>query len=434
MKTSLEKISSILHCITVESPVEAVTKAYDNALKKIARETDVPGFRKGKVPADIIIKRFGEKLETEAIKVLVINTYPKALEETGARPLDEPRIEPAGKFEKGKTFTYKASFEVYPEFTAKNYENLKLECEKVSVTDDEVEAELKRLQTQMTQLEPAPEGEVGPGMIAMIDFKGTAGGTAFPGSEAENYVVDFGTGNLLEEFEIEIKGMKASEERGIKFKYPENYFKKEIAGKEGLFKVKVRDVRKKIVPELNDDFAKDLGKYAALSDVRNDLKKKIIEYKESVVKNQLREAAVRDLIEKHKDLEVPTSIIDAELGNMLEQIERQLRARGQTLADAKVDPKQFVQANIKEATDRARGYMVANAIASQEKCEITDAELNERIALIAAQNRDTPAKTKQYLEKNKLLSNLRSQMLFEKALDFVLDKAKITEKKQKQKK
>lgn len=434
MQTSLEKISSILQCLTVEAPADAVNKAFDAALKKLRNEVNIPGFRKGKVPEDILRKRFGEELETEAVKQLALDTCIKALESAGARPLETPKIEPVGKIEKGKPFTYKTHFEVYPEFTAKDYEGLKLEREKIEVSDAEVESELKRLQIQMTQLEPVAGGEVGPGMLAMIDFKGMAGGKPFPGSEAENYVVDFGSGNLLEEFEVEIKGMKTQDEREIKFNYPENYFKKEIAGKEGLFKVKIKDVRRKIVPELTDDFAKELGKYGTLKEVRDDLKKKIAEYKEAVAKNALRESAIRELIERHKELEVPTTLIDAELGNMLGQIEQQLKTRGQSLADAKVDPKQFVQANLKEATDRARGYMVASAIASQEKIAVTDEELEERLKAIAAQSREPLAKVKQHFEKNNRMDNLRSQMVFEKSLDFVLNKAKITERKQKIKK
>ncbi|HPM42136.1 MAG TPA: trigger factor, partial [bacterium] len=256
MKASIETISKIKRQITVEATADSVKKAFASAIEKIRKEAKVPGFRKGKVPDNVIEGRFGEDLEVEAIRELVRATYPKAVEETGAKPLADPSVEPVGKIEKGKPFTYKAAFEVYPDFTAEGYEGLKLEQEKVEVVDDEVEGELRRLQRQRTQLEPAPEGALGPGMIAMIDFKGTAGGSAFPGSEAENYVVDFGGGNLLEEFEVQIEGMKASEERDIEFDYPADYFKKEIAGKRGAFNVKVKEVRKKVVPELSDEFAK----------------------------------------------------------------------------------------------------------------------------------------------------------------------------------
>lgn len=434
MKSSLEKIDSIRQCITVEAPAELVDKAIAEALEMIRKEASVPGFRKGKLPDSIILKRFGDELNTEAIKALAKETYPKAVAEVGAKPISEPQVEPSGKIEKGKSYSYKATFEVYPEVTATGYEGLKLEREKVHVTDDEVEAEVKRLQHQMTQLEPAPESELGPGMIGMIDFKGTADGKAFEGSEAENYVVDFGTGNLLEHFEVEIKGMKMSEERDVTFKYPDDYFKADVAGKKAQFRVKLKDVRRKIVPEIDDDFAKELGQFGSLGEVKKDLKKKIAEYKENLIKNQLREQAIRLLIEKHAELEVPVALIEAELGNMVEQLDRQLKAQGRSLAESKIDSKEFVRHNVKEATDRARGYMIVNAIAKQEKIEVAESEVEARIADIAAQNRQLVAKVKEHFETNKLIGQIHSQMVFEKTLDFVLGKAKVTELKAKKEK
>ncbi|HPQ80517.1 MAG TPA: trigger factor [bacterium] len=425
MKSTLEKISSIKQGLSVEAPAEAVDKAYLSAMEKVRKEAKVPGFRKGKVPDSVIEGRFGEDLTMEAIKELVRATYPKAVEEAGAKPLADPTIEPGGKLEKGKPFSYKAIFEVYPEFTAEGYEGLKLESEKIEVTDEEVEGELRRLQRQMTQLEPAP------GMIAMIDFKGTAGGAPFAGSEAENYVVDFGAGNLLEEFEVQIAGMKASEERDIEFDYPKGYFKKEIAGKRGAFRVKLKELRKKIVPELGDEFAKELGSFTTIGDVRSDLKKRIAEYKDSIQKNALREQAIRQLIEKHKDLEAPTPLVEAELGNMIEQLDRQLKAQGKSLADAKIDGKQFVHAHAKEAASRARGYMIVNAIAAQEKIDVTDEEFGKKLEEMAAANRQPLEKIREHMEKNNLMGQVRSQMRFEKTLDFVLSKAKISKTKPK---
>lgn len=434
MKTSLEKISSVRHALKVEVPAETVAKGFEEAAKKLKADVKIPGFRKGKVPDNIIAQRFGEDLESEAVKWVVVHTFSDAVKEANAVFIGDPEFAPEGKIAKDKPFTYKAHFDVYPEYEADGYAGLKLEREKFTVTDEEVESELKRLQTQMTQLEPVSDGEVGPGMIAMIDFKGTADGKPFQGSEAENYVVDFGSGHLLEEIEVKIKGMKASEERDIKFTYPEKYFKKEVAGKEGAFKVKVKDVRRKIVPELNDEFAKELGKFATLDEVRKDLREKIAAYKESVVKSWLRDRTIRQLIEKNQKLEVPLTMIQAEINNMLEQMDRNLRAQGKSLADQKVDAKEFVRANEKEAADRARGYIIMSTISKKENITATDEEIEERLKTIAAQNRQPLAKAKEHFEKNKLMPQLKSQIIFEKTLDFVLDKAKITEVKPKTKK
>lgn len=433
MKTTIEKISQIRQAITVEVPAEVVEKAFVAALEKVGKEAKIPGFRSGKVPENILMQKFGPEVEVEAVKHLVRETYPNALQENGINPLSEPDVEPKGKILHGQPYTYKAIFEIYPEVKASGYDGLKLTREKIAVTDEEIEAELKRAQRQLTQLEPASDGELGPGMLGKIDFKGTAGGEPFVGSEATDYVVDFGTGALLNEFEVEIKGMKEKEERDISFHYPTDFFKREIAGKKGEFRVKLKELRRKVVPELNDEFAKSLGSFENLNAVRADLKKRIAEYKENVQRSMLREQAIRAIIEKHSDLEVPTAIIDSELGNMLEQLKRQIEAQGRKFADANIDSKKFVSENVKEATERARGYMLARAISTQEKIEITDAELDERINKIAADYRNAPAQVREYFEKNKLIDGLRGQMLFEKTLDFVVNKAKVEEIKPKKK-
>lgn len=425
MKAILESISSIKQTLSIEATAELVDKAIASAAEKLKKEVKLPGFRKGKVPDGIIAQRFSDELNLEAIKDLVRATYPTAVAEAKARPLGEPSIEPSGKIERGKPFAYKATFEVYPEFVAAGYEGLKLERVKAEASDEEVEAELKRLQRQMTQLEPAAEGELGPGMVGTIDFKGTAGGSAFPGSDVKDYVVDFGSGALLKEFEIEIKGMKASEEREIAFTYPEGYFKKEFAGKRGEFNVRLKDLRRKIVPPLDDDFAKELGKFGSLHDVRKDVRKRICDYKEAMIRNALREQAIRQLIEKEKGMEVPVAMVEAELKNMLDQLNREMLARGQSLEDAKLEPRAFVEANSGEAANRARGYIIVNSIAEQEKIEVGDAEIEARLSEIASQNRQPIARLKETFEREGIMSRLRSQMLFEKTLDFVVSKAKI---------
>ena len=197
MKAKLEIVDSIRQAVEVEVSVDLVKVAQKKVMVKMKKEVKIPGFRKGKIPDDIILKKYGEEVREETLKQIVQDTYPTAVTDVGANPISPPSILPLGVLEDDKPFKYKATFEIYPEVEPSGYTALSLEREKVGVTDDEVELELKRIQQQMTQLEPSPDGEVGKGMVAMIDFKGTAGGEAFPGSEAENYVVDYESGNLL---------------------------------------------------------------------------------------------------------------------------------------------------------------------------------------------------------------------------------------------
>ncbi len=431
----VEIIDSIRRSLAIHVSAAAVDKAFGEAMEKVGKEAKLPGFRKGKVPDSVVMQKFGHEVEAEALQIAIRSSYPDALKESGVIPLSDPRIEGAGKFEKGKPFEYKAVIEIYPDVKVKKYDGLSLTTEKIEVTDEDVEAELRGLQRQMTQLEPSPSGAIGEGMVAMIDFKGTAGGKVFEGSQAENYVVDFGAGHLLDQFESQIAGMKAGEERNISFHYPTDFFRREIAGKKGEFNVKVKEVRRKVVPKLDDDFAKELGDHKTLGDVRVEIKRRISEYREGMAQAHLREQAIRAIIAEHKDLAVPTALIDAELGNMLEQLKRNAQSRGQKFDASKIDSREFVKHNIKEATDRARGYMLTRAISEAEKLSVSEEEMEERIKRMASDSRNQLAKVKEYLNKNNMIESLHSQILFEKTLDLVVSKAKIkTEKPKKEKK
>jgi trigger factor len=429
MSVKLENVDSIRQSLEIEASKEIVEDAYAKALSDMRKEINLPGFRKGKVPDEIILKRYGDELKTETVKKVVQSTYPQAVSDAGAHPISSPSILPLGELDPKGNFSYKAIFEIYPEIEVGDYDKLKLEREKISVSAEEIDAEIKRLQMQMTQLEPAEDAGMGSGMLGMIDFKGTADGETFQGSEAENYVVDFGSGNLLKEFEVKIEGMKAGETRSIEFHYPKDYFRTEIAGKKGAFDVTVKEVRKKIVPELNDDFAKTLGNYPGLKEVREEIKKRIEDFKEHLQKNRLMEQTIRQLIEKHQGIEVPTTLIDAELGNMLENLKKQIEAQGKTIEDLKLDSKEFVKTNLKEATDRALGYMLVSAIAKKENVSATDEDVDQRIKAFADQNRQPFDKVKAQVEKENQLGHIKSQVIFEKTLDLIISKAKVKEVK-----
>jgi trigger factor len=431
MSVSVKNVDSVNKCLTIDVDADAVEAAKKAAIEKVRKEAQVPGFRKGKIPEAILMQRFGDDIKTETMKQAINAAYPNAIKETGLSPLGDPRIEVEEESQDGKPFKFKANIEVYPEveIKEKDYSGIKLEGEKIVVGDEEVETELLKLQQRMTQLEPVEDGSVGPGMVAMIDFTGTAGGESFPGSEAENYVVDYGSGNLLEAFEARIEGMKANEERDIEFIYPEDFFKHEIAGKTGHFKIKVKEVRRKVVPELCDDFAKELGNFSTLGEVRKELKGRIKDYKEVSERARLKESAIRALIEKHDKMEVPFAMIDAELGNMLEQLKQQMESQGGKFDQGQDNVQAFVKANVAEATNRARGFIVIDAIAKKEGVEVADEDVDARLQAIATQHKKPLEEVRKQLESQNMIGQMSSQIRFEKTLDLVVDKAKVKEVK-----
>jgi trigger factor len=430
MKTKVEKSNSVRHKMHVEITAERVEEIAQKVLKEIQKETAIKGFRKGEVPLDILRKYLGEDADKEIIKRVVKDTYIEAVKQEGAAPISEPFIEHE-KYEQGKPFIYYASYDVMPEVPVPEYEGLKLEKEKVEVSGKEVEEELKRLQYAMTQLEPAEDGVIGPGFVGLIDFKGTVDGKPFKGSEATNFVADYG--NMLPEFEKEIEGMKKGEERDISFDYPAGYFNKEIAGKKGSFHVVIKDIRKKIVPELNDDFAKTLGKFQTMGELKAEIEKQILAVKEDLWRRRLGEKAIRELAEKNV-FDVPETMISNEIGAMLEEVARQLKLRGQTIEEAGLDVKTFIKANYEEAKKRIRGYLLAFAISKREAIVVTEEDINSRLTAISRQTNQALDKVRAHFQKENLMDKLRTQILYEKTLDFVVSKANVKEispKKQK---
>jgi len=427
----LEDVNSVQQRLKVEVPAQLLKKSVSVALNKLQKDVSIPGFRKGKVPTEMIKQRMGDSFKEEVVRQVVKDTYPDAVTLSNAKPISDPRIE-AGDLdiEGDKNFTYDAVFEIYPNVDPEGYVGLKLEKEKVSVDDKEVEFELKGLQKQMTQLEPVPDASLKKGILGRIDFSGTADGKKFEGCEAKDFIIDLEEGNLMPDFEKQVVGMKEKEEREIEVEYPKDYFNKEIAGKKGKFHVTLKELRKKVVPQLNDEFAKDLGPYKTLAEVKKALKERIGEIKESHQRSLMHRQVIEQL-SKNQPIEVPDAMVSRELGHMIEELAHHFEQQGKTLEEAGVDANTFVREHLDEATTRVRGMILANAVAEKEKIEVSDEELNKRVAAIAAQSGQPENKVRQHMESNNLMAGLKGQLLIEKALDFMVDKAKIKEKKAK---
>lgn len=434
VSATLEEVNSISKRLVVEVPAELLDKSIKAAMASLKKDAKVPGFRPGKVPDEMMRTKLGHAYHEEVLRQIVRDTYPQAVELTGAKPISDPRIETAAaEIDATKPLTYKVVFEVYPTVEAKGYEGLKLERGKVHVTSDEVEQELKHLQRQLTQLEPAPDAAVEKGILARVDFKGTADGKPFDGCEASDFIIDLDAGNILAEFEQHVVGMKEKEERDIEFLYPADYFNKEIAGKHAKFHIVVKELRRKVMPELDDNFAKDLGQFKTLDDVRKIVHNRIGEVKEHGEVASMQRQVIEQLV-KNQPVDVPDAMISRELGFMLEELSHELEREGRTLEDAGINAENFVRNHLEEARFRVRGHVLVNAIAEKEKIDVTDQEIEAQIAAIAAQAGEPVAKVRKQFEEKKLIPGLKSQMIAEKTLNFVIGKANIKERSSKKEK
>lgn len=428
--TKIEDVSPIKKKISVEIPVERIKETIEKMYEKVGKEAKLKGFRKGKVPRTVLEQYYKDDVHKEAMEQLVRDSYPEAIDKENAMPISAPYVDP-GPFDVEKPFTYVATFEIRPVVDIKGYDGLKLEKPEVSVEKKEVEDHLKMVQQQMTQLEPvADDAKAEAGMVLVVDFKGSADGEKFKGSEAKDFYVDLGAGNMLKPFEEALTGMTKNEEKEFEFDYPTDYFNKDLAGKKGKFHVKVKDLKRKLVPELNDEIAKDLGNFKTLAEVKADIEKRILELKEQNVKRILSTQVMDQLVEKHA-FEIPEAMINSELQAMFEGFVRHLQQQGKKFEDTGMSVEKFIENYKKDAETRVRGFLVIDAIGDLEKITVTDEEVEARLKMIAEQSGQPLPRVRQQYESQNLLGALKIQLRHEKTVDLIIDKAKIKVKKEK---
>jgi len=430
LKTKVEEVSAIKRKIEVEVPIERVKEALEEEYKKIGKTAKIKGFRKGKVPRPMLEKSYEGEAIQGAMDRLVRETYPEALEKEMAAPISAPYVEPKN-FDKENPFVYEATYEIRPVVDLKEYTGLKLEQLETKVSKDEVEQQLETIRQQMTQLEPLPDETLSEkGMVMVVDFKGTADDKSFEGSEANDFMVELGAGNLLPALEKALTGLKKGDNTSFDLTYPEDYFNKELSGKKGHFDVTVKEVKKKITPELTDDFAKDLGEFKTLADVKKDIEKRIGEAKEQNVKRLFFEQVVEQLNEKHP-IEIPEAMATAELKNMFQNFVKQLASEGKKFEDTGMTLEQFVENYKPQAENHVRSFLIIDAISEVEKITVDDADLEKHFEDMSRQMGQPAPKVRQQYESKNLIEGLKIQLKHEKTVDFVINKAKIKVVKEK---
>lgn len=430
MKTQLESLSPIKKRLKIEVLPDSVNQAREEAVAEVQKHAKLAGFRPGKVPRKIIEEKFLHELQKVTIEKIVDKTLIEALQQVNVRPVSRPEIEP-GLWGAAGGFSYQAVFEVLPEivFQEKDYQGLQLEKEEIEIQKEEIDQEIERLRGVMTQLEPlSPETPLQKGFVAIIDYQGKVDGKSFKDGEAKDFAVEVGAGGLLKDFEEGLLGAKQNEKRSITFAYPPDYFNKELAGKKGEFQVTLKSVRKKNVPELNDDFAKDLGNYKDMEAVRAELSKRLALIKEQNQKNELFDQIIKQLVEKQK-FEVPDGLVENELNHLVHELAKDLASQGKEIRE--LNAKEVIDHLKPNAEFRVRSFLSLNSLSQTLKVDVAEAQIEERLAAVARGASRPLAEIKAYYEKNRLIGPLKTRMLHEKALEIVLNESKIKTKKAK---
>ncbi len=433
IQVEVEELGPVKRKLTINIASEQVSEAFEQAYTKLQQEAKLKGFRKGKVPRNLLVQHYGAAAQEEAVEWLVKNSYPEAVTKSGVTPLARPAIEP-GPLTENAPFQYVATIEVRPTITVRDYSGVSLEREEFVIEESSIEEQLTALRHNMMKLLPV-EGDVelSTGMVARVDFTGTSDGKPFEGSEAKDFLIDVGSGSVLPDFEQQILGMKLGETREVKFQYPAEYFNISLAGGQATFHVTLKDVKSKSLPDLTDEFAKELGEYQTMQEVRAAVRKQLEERNEQTVRSNLGQQAIEQLLAQNP-FEIPESMVGWELQYMFHQLHEQLQGEGRTIEQAGITPEAFVAEHEPLARQRVQQRLLLDAIAEAEQLQVSDEDVENRLKQIAESVGETLPKVRLHYEQKNLLPGLKIALLQEKALDFVIERAKIKLKKAKKEK
>ncbi len=425
MNVTVEEISSINKKINIEIPLEQVTKEVESFYQQVGKQAKIKGFRPGKIPRGILERHFKDYVKSEVIQKLIQETYPAALSEKDLHPVSPPVIDP-GELESGKPFQYSATVEVKPEIKIDGYIGLNIEGKKESAKEEEVEERLKGLQNLHAQLKTVPKlRPVQSGDHVIIDYEARMDNKPLEEGKAVDFTVEVGSGRFIPALEEKMIGLRPEEEREIDVSFPEDYGYKKWAGKTVSFLVKVKEIKEKVLPPLDDEFAKDLGDYASLEDLKAKLKEEIEKEKEVMLDRQLKDQMIEQLIQANS-FEIPESMVVEQAKALVSDTKLRLASQGIALKNLNI-PEEKLQEDYREvAQKQVRTYLILEKIATQEGITMTDEEADERLQSISEKTHQKFDVVKRYYEKNGLIPELKTGILTDKTLNFLLEKANIS--------
>ena len=424
MKTSVEEISSIKKKVFIEIPEDQVNKEVESFYKDLGKKAKIKGFRPGKVPRNILERYFKDYVKAEVVQKLIQDTYPQALSEIDLQPVSPPVIDP-GEFEGGKSFQYSAVIEVKPDIKLEGYTGLKIEGKKEEVKDEEVEERLRALQNLHANLKTISEARpIQAGDFVIVDYEASMGGKPLEGGKAIDFTVEVGSGQFIPALEEKLIGLKPEEEKEIEVSFPEDYGYQKWAGKTISFHVKIKEIKEKILPPLDDEFAKDLGDYSSFEELKAKLKGEIEKEKELVLERQLKDQVVDQLLEANP-FEVPESLVEEQAKAMVSDTKLKLAAQGVVLKNLGVTEEKLQEDYKAMAQKQVKTFLILDKIASQEGIAVTDEEADDRLKEMAERMHQKFDVVKRYYEKNGLLPEVKAGIIRDKILNFLLEKANV---------
>ena len=415
-----ETTASTKREIEIEVPSEEVSRETDALIQKYQKLARIPGFRRGHVPASIIRQRFSQDIQNDVVDALVPKYFRKETERLGLMPVSQPRVTDLHAHD-GEGLHFKASFEVMPEIKVEGYKELRADHPEITVTDEEVEESLKALQEQKATFSPIEGRPIADGDYAQVSLDGTP-----KQDEAEtkpvhmdDVLVEIGGKNTMPEFTENLRGTNAGDERTFEVNYPEDFSDERLRGKTFSYKVKINAIKQKSLPELNDDFAKELREFSTLAEVKQKMREGMEHERRHAAERDAKDKLLTDLIRRN-EFEVPDALVEHQIDIRLERGLRALAAQGMSSEHMKkMDLPRLRAGQRDQALQEVKATLLLEKVADEEKIEVGDDEINREIETLATQTKQTAEAIRARLTRDGALDRIRNRIRNEKALDFL---------------
>jgi len=428
MKVTVENVSSVKKIIHVEIPEEKVVRELNNAYKQLKNTAKIKGFRKGKAPRSVLEGLFKKDVHNDVSSKLIQDSFIQALKEADLDIVGKPDIDLPGLDEKG-AYKYAATVEIKPEIEDIDFKNLTLKKYLYHITDEEMDVQLKMLQKNLAKQNPIAEDRgVRENDFVLIDYEGFKNGKLFAETQkTENHAVKVGDGHILKEFDDQLVGMKRGDNREIKVKFPEDYHNGKLANQEITFQVKLHEIREEVLPEIDDEFAKNFGKYETLDNLKDAITQNLDQGYAKKAEQEMNEQIFKSLIKK-TEFELPDSMVEHELERIIEEVERTLSYHNKSLEDQGLSREILLEKHRELAEKKVRRHLILDKIVRQENMTLSDEELENSFEEIAKGFNQPVEEIKKYYSQNEDNLEFFKQTLLEKhAIELIIKNSIIEE-------
>lgn len=426
MSLQVEKLEKNMAKLTIEVPAEELEKALEGAYQKNKNKMSIPGFRKGKVPRKMIEQMYGAAVFYEdAANDIIPDAYEKALAECSEEVVSSPTIDVV-QIEKGKPFIFTAEVALKPEVTLGKYKGVKVEKTEVTVTEEEIAAQIEKERENSARTITVTDRAVRDGDITTLDFEGFVDGVPFEGGKGGDYPLTIGSGSFIPGFEEQLIGAEIGKETEVNVTFPEDYHSADLAGKAAVFKCTVKEIKEKELPELDDEFASEVSTFDTLAEYKEDVKKTLEQQKADAAKSAKEEAVIGAVIEDAK-MEIPDAMVETEQRQMVDEFAQRMQMQGLTMEQymqfTGTNPQMLLEQAKPQALKRIQSRLVLEAVAKEENLAADDAEYEAEIKDMAEKYQMEPDKIKEMLGERGS-RQVREDLAIRKAVDFLVEHAK----------